>query len=67
MTISWTKPPVLLIELSAALWWEIAAARLDLMDDSTPTTRLRLWLWLIRVIVVIAPRSLRANSQRIST
>jgi len=31
------------------------------MVDSTPTTRFRFWLWLIRVIGVIVPRRLRAD------
>ncbi len=31
------------------------------MANSTPTTRFRLWLWLIRVIGVIVPRRLRAD------
>ncbi len=34
------------------------------MTDSTPTTRFRFWLWLIRVIGVIVPRRLRANWRR---
>src|SRR5262245_48657964 len=31
------------------------------MADSTPTTRFRLWLWLIAFIGVIVPRRLRAD------
>ena len=31
------------------------------MVDSTPTTRFRFWLWLIRLIGVIVPRRLRAD------
>ncbi len=31
------------------------------MADSTHTTRVRFWLWLIRVIGVIVPRRLRAD------
>jgi putative ABC transport system permease protein len=31
------------------------------MADSTPTTRFRFWLWLIRVIGVIVPRRLRSD------
>lgn len=31
------------------------------MADSTPTTRFRFWLWLIRVIGVIVPRHMRAD------
>jgi len=31
------------------------------MADSTPTTRFRFWLWLIRLIGVIVPRRLRAD------
>src|SRR5262249_26841241 len=31
------------------------------MADSTPTTRFRFWLWLIRLIGVIVPRRLRVD------
>src|SRR5262245_13757164 len=31
------------------------------MNDTTPTTRFRFWLWLVRVIGVIVPRRLRAD------
>jgi putative ABC transport system permease protein len=31
------------------------------MPDTTPTTRFRFWLWLIRLIGVIVPRSLRSG------
>src|ERR1051325_11577062 len=31
------------------------------MTDSTNTTRVRFWLWLIRLIGVIVPRRLRAD------
>src|SRR5215510_14804821 len=31
------------------------------MASSKPTTRFRFWLWLIRAVGVIVPRSLRAN------
>src|SRR5262245_19760399 len=31
------------------------------MDDMTPATRFRFWLWLIRAIGVIVPRRLRAD------
>ncbi len=37
------------------------AARLKPMTGSTPTTRFRFWLWLIRFIGLIVPRRLRAN------
>src|SRR6185436_7543347 len=32
-----------------------------MMADSTHTTRFRFWLWLIRLIGVMVPRSLRAD------
>jgi predicted permease len=32
-----------------------------LMADSTPSTRFRFWLWLIRVLGVLVPRRLRAD------
>src|SRR4030095_9816785 len=38
-----------------------APARVTTMVDSTPTTRFRFWLWLIRLIGVIVPRRLRAD------
>jgi len=31
------------------------------MADSTPTTRFRFWLWLIRFVGLIVPRRLRAD------
>src|SRR5258706_15136550 len=31
------------------------------MTDTTPTTRFRFWLWLIRVVGMIVPRRLRAD------
>src|SRR4029453_2981168 len=31
------------------------------MTDATQTTRIRFWLWLIRVVGVIVPRRLRAD------
>src|SRR5262245_57099727 len=31
------------------------------MDNATPTTRFRFWLWLIALIGVIVPRRLRAD------
>jgi len=34
------------------------------MADSSPTTRFRFWLWLIRAIGVIVPRRLRADWRR---
>jgi hypothetical protein len=38
-----------------------AVARMNPMTGSTPTTRFRFWLWLIRLVSMIVPQRLRAD------